>query len=105
MLLMVVMGRLWPECYRDDSVQNLSVSLSAGDFLLQWSFHRRPLGMDDAVVDGVPDVAGGSNHVIAEGGFLFRPSAQESLARRLVARLRLELEAQAAGGSEGVPQH
>src|SRR5439155_7124115 len=59
-------------------------------------FHRRPLGIDHAVIHRVPDTAARGDHVIAERAFLLGADAQNGLARTLVQRVRLELDADAA---------
>ena len=53
----------------------------------------------------MPDTAARGDHVIAERAFLLGADAQNGLARTLVQRVRLELDADAAQRLESVPQH
>jgi hypothetical protein len=43
-------------------------------------FRGRPLGIDNAEIDRVPDAAGRSDHVIAEDAFFSRANAQDGRA-------------------------
>src|SRR5207249_3514780 len=83
------------------------MSFIAANFgaFLRARFHRRPLGIDDAVIHRVPDTAARGDHVIAERAFLLGADAQNGLARTLVQRVRLDLDADAAQRLESVPQH
>src|SRR5262245_23260228 len=73
--------------------------------LLQPRLHARPLRIDHAEPDAMPDPAGGRDDVVAERPLLLAADPQHRVTRLLVERVGLQLHPHAAERLEGVPQH
>src|SRR5438876_2788853 len=95
----------WRARHRKDHGVGMSLFWRISELFFKAHFHRRPLRIDDAVINRVPDAAARGDHVIAEGAFLLGADPRDGLARALVQRVSLEFDADAAQRLEGVPQH